>query len=104
MSPSGAQSYAQGRMGAYGWDGSQFSCLVSLWNIESGWRWNAYNAGSGAYGIPQSLPGDKMATSGADWRTSSATQINWGLGYISSRYGSPCSAYSFETSHIPYWY
>jgi hypothetical protein len=104
LSPAGAQSYAQGRMGAFGWDSSQFNCLVRLWNIESGWRWNAYNASSGAYGIPQSLPGDKMASAGGDWRTSSATQIEWGLGYIQGRYGSPCGALAFETSHVPYWY
>jgi len=104
LSPGGAQSYAQGRMGAYGWDGAQFDCLVRLWNIESGWRWDAYNASSGAYGIPQSLPGDKMASAGGDWRTSSATQIEWGLGYIQARYSTPCGAYSFETSHVPYWY
>jgi peptidoglycan DL-endopeptidase CwlO len=104
LSPAGAQAYASGRMSAYGWSGSQFSCLVALWNIESGWRWDAYNASSGAYGIPQSLPGSKMASSGGDWSTSSATQINWGLGYIADRYGTPCGAYDFETSHVPYWY
>lgn len=104
LSPGGAQSYAASRLGAYGWSGSQFSCLVTLWNIESGWRWNAYNASSGAYGIPQSLPGSKMASAGGDWTTSSATQIEWGLGYIRDRYGSPCGALGFETSHNPYWY
>lgn len=104
LSPAGAQSYAASRLGAYGWSGSQFSCLVTLWNIESGWRWNAYNAASGAYGIPQSLPGSKMASAGGDWTTSSATQIEWGLGYIRDRYGSPCGALGFETSHNPYWY
>lgn len=104
LSPAGAQSYAASRLGAYGWGGGQLSCLVSLWTIESGWRWNAYNASSGAYGIPQSLPGSKMATAGGDWTTSSKTQIEWGLGYIQARYGSPCGAYAFETSHTPYWY
>lgn len=104
LSPAGAQSYAASRIGAYGWSGSQFSCLLTLWNIESGWRWNAYNAASGAYGIPQSLPGSKMASAGGDWTISSATQIEWGLGYIRDRYGSPCSALGFETSHNPYWY
>ena len=104
LSPGAAQNYAASRLGAYGWSSGQMGCLISLWNIESGWRWNAYNASSGAYGIPQSLPGDKMATAGADWTTSSSTQIEWGLGYIRSRYGSPCSAYAFETSHTPYWY
>ncbi|MGN6744475.1 MAG: coiled-coil domain-containing protein [Amnibacterium sp.] len=104
LSPGAAQSYAQGRMAAYGWDGSQFDCLVRLWNIESGWQWNAYNPSSGAYGIPQALPADKLASSGSDWRTSSATQIEWGLGYIQNRYSTPCGAYAFETSHVPYWY
>lgn len=104
LSAAGAQNYAQGRMGAYGWDSSQFNCLVRLWNIESGWEWDAYNASSGAYGIPQSLPADKMSSAGGDWRTSSATQIDWGLGYIQGRYGTPCGALAFETSHVPYWY
>ena len=104
LSPAGAQSYASSRLGAYGWGGGQMSCLISLWNIESGWRWNAYNASSGAYGIPQSLPGAKMATAGGDWTTSSRTQIEWGLGYIQARYSTPCGAYAFETSHVPYWY
>jgi hypothetical protein len=104
LSPAGAQAYAASRLGAYGWGSGQMSCLISLWNIESGWRWNAYNASSGAYGIPQSLPGSKMATAGGDWTTSSKTQIEWGLGYIQARYSTPCGAYSFETSHVPYWY
>jgi peptidoglycan DL-endopeptidase CwlO len=104
LSPAGAQAYASSRLGAYGWSSGQMSCLVRLWNIESGWRWNAYNASSGAYGIPQSLPGSKMATAGGDWTTSSQTQIEWGLGYIKARYGSPCGALAFETSHVPYWY
>jgi hypothetical protein len=104
LSPAGAQAYAASRLGAYGWSSGQMSCLISLWNIESGWRWNAYNASSGAYGIPQSLPGSKMATAGGDWTTSSRTQIEWGLGYIQARYSTPCGAYSFETSHVPYWY
>jgi peptidoglycan DL-endopeptidase CwlO len=104
LSPAGAQAYAASRLGAYGWSGSQMSCLVRLWTIESGWRWNAYNASSGAYGIPQSLPGSKMATAGGDWTTSSKTQIEWGLGYIQARYSTPCGALAFETSHVPYWY
>ena len=104
LSPAGAQAYASSRLGAYGWSSGQMSCLTRLWNIESGWRWNAYNASSGAYGIPQSLPGSKMATAGGDWTTSSKTQIEWGLGYIQARYSSPCGALSFETSHVPYWY
>jgi hypothetical protein len=73
--------------------GEQYSCLVSLWNKESGWNAYANNPSSGAYGIPQSLPGSKMASAGADWATNPATQITWGLGYISARYGDPCGAW-----------
>jgi hypothetical protein len=69
-----------------------------LWQRESGWRYNAENP-SGAYGIPQALPGSKMATAGADWQTNPATQIKWGLGYIQSRYGTPCSAWAFEEAN-----
>ncbi|WP_375406454.1 hypothetical protein [uncultured Amnibacterium sp.] len=104
LSSAGAQAYAASRLGAYGWSGGQMSCLTRLWNIESGWSWNAYNASSGAYGIPQALPASKMAAAGGDWTTSSRTQIDWGLGYIQARYSSPCGALSFETSHVPYWY
>ncbi|GAA4744227.1 hypothetical protein GCM10025783_14860 [Amnibacterium soli] len=104
LSPAAAQAYAASRLGAYGWGGGQMPCLTRLWTIESGWRWNAYNASSGAYGIPQSLPGSKMATAGGDWTTSSRTQIEWGLGYIQARYSTPCGALAFETSHVPYWY
>ncbi|MHA7986724.1 coiled-coil domain-containing protein [Rathayibacter sp. CAU 1779] len=103
-SPGAAQSYAQSVMGSYGWDGSQFSCLVDLWNQESGWRWNAYNSSSGAYGIPQSLPAEKLASAGGDWQTNGDTQINWGLGYISAVYGTPCAAWDHEMSHNPHWY
>ncbi|WOF22312.1 hypothetical protein N8K70_13080 [Microbacterium betulae] len=82
----------------YGWGDDQFSCLVSLWNRESGWSYTAMNASSGAYGIPQSLPGSKMASAGADWETNAATQIAWGLGYIASTYGTPCGAWSHSES------
>lgn len=78
----------------YGWNGNQWSCLAELWNHESGWRTNAGNPTSGAYGIPQALPGSKMASAGADWRTNPVTQIQWGLGYIKGRYGSPCNAWA----------
>ena len=67
--PGSAQAYAAGAVAARGWPSSEFDCLVALWNKESGWRVNAYNASSGAYGIPQALPGSKMATAGADWET-----------------------------------
>ena len=96
--PSGsAQSIASDMVAARGWDGSQFSCLVSLWNRESGWSTTAANP-SGAYGIPQALPGSKMASAGPDWQNNAATQISWGLGYISSRYGTPCGAWGHSQS------
>jgi hypothetical protein len=71
----------------------QFPCLNSLWKKESGWNYKALNSSSGAYGIPQALPGDKMASAGSDWKTNPATQIEWGLGYIKGRYGTPCKAW-----------
>ena len=76
----------------------QFPCLDKLWAKESGWNQYASNASTGAYGIPQALPGDKMATVADDWRTNPATQIKWGLGYIEGRYGTPCSAWSHSES------
>lgn len=86
----------------YGWGADQFSCLDSLWTKESGWNYQAYNASSGATGIPQSLPGSKMASAGADWQSSAATQIRWGLGYIAAAYGTPCSAWGH--SQATNWY
>lgn len=97
-SPGTAQSIAHDMVLARGWGEGEFNCLVSLWNKESGWRVNASNASSGAYGIPQALPGSKMASVGADWQTNAATQITWGLGYISGRYGTPCGAWSQSQS------
>ncbi|MEN9992981.1 MAG: hypothetical protein RLY83_551 [Actinomycetota bacterium] len=96
------QAIAYGKMSAFGWGREQYSCLVKLWDRESNWRINAYNASSGAYGIPQALPGNKMATAGPDWLTNPETQINWGINYIKSRYGSPCSALSHSDRHN--WY
>ncbi|MFB9642299.1 lytic transglycosylase domain-containing protein [Agromyces lapidis] len=96
--PGSAQAYAAGAVAARGWGAGEFDCLVALWNKESGWNVNAYNAGSGAYGIPQALPGSKMATAGADWETNAGTQIEWGLGYISGRYGTPCGAWGHSES------
>lgn len=92
--PGSAQAIAYQMVMARGWGDSEFACLVALWNKESGWRVNAYNASSGAYGIPQALPGNKMGSAGADWETNPATQISWGLGYIGGRYGTPCGAWS----------
>jgi hypothetical protein len=83
-------------LGSFGWSSSEFGCLVSLWNVESGWDVYASNPSSGAYGIPQALPGSKMASSGPDWQSDAATQIRWGLGYIKSTYGSPCVAEAHE--------
>jgi hypothetical protein len=102
-SPAGAKATAE-RMAAerYGWGGDQFGCLVSLWTKESGWNYQASNPSSGAYGIPQSLPGSKMATVGADWQTNATTQIAWGLDYISRAYGTPCSAWGH--SQATNWY
>lgn len=86
------QAIAYSKMKNFKWGIDQYSCLVKLWNRESNWRVNAFNASSGAYGIPQALPGKKMAVAGPDWMTNPETQINWGLGYIEGRYGSPCAA------------
>jgi hypothetical protein len=96
------QAIAAALLPKFGFDNSQMSCLVPLWAGESGWRVNAENASSGAYGIPQALPGSKMATAGSDWQTNPATQIAWGLGYIRDRYGSPCGAWGFKQGHG--WY
>lgn len=96
------QQIALAMLADYGWTQSQFGCLVSLWNMESGWNPYATNPSSGAYGIPQSLPAYKMASAGADWRTNPVTQIRWGLTYIQGRYGTPCGAWAHETAY--YWY
>jgi len=97
--PGTAQSTAYNMLSSFGWSPSTyFSCLNNIYTRESGWRYNAENA-SGAYGIPQALPGSKMASAGADWMTNPATQIKWGLGYIQSVYGDPCSAWSFWQAH-----
>ncbi|QNN98287.1 hypothetical protein SEA_LILMARTIN_37 [Streptomyces phage LilMartin] len=73
----------------------QFSCLKKLWNNESEWNHKAVNSSSGAYGIPQALPGSKMASAGKDWKTNPFTQVKWGVDYIEDRYGSPCNALAF---------
>ena len=80
----------------------QFSCLDSLWTKESDWRWDADNPTSSAYGIPQSLPGSKMASAGADWATNPETQIRWGLDYIAQSYGTPCAAWQHSKANN--WY
>lgn len=87
----------------YGWGAGEFSCLDQLWQKESGWNYAALNASSGATGIPQALPGSKMASAGNDWATNATTQIAWGLEYInSSRYGTPCAAWSHSVANN--WY
>ncbi|WFR85352.1 lytic transglycosylase domain-containing protein [Arthrobacter sp. Y-9] len=100
--PAGAQSYAAGRLGSYGWGQDQFQCLQLLWTQESSWLTTATNASSGAYGIAQALPAGKYASAGSDWLTNYRTQIEWGLGYIRDRYGSPCGAWAHEVSNN--WY
>jgi len=86
----------------YGYGSGQFDCFNNIIMRESKWDINATNPSSGAYGIPQALPGSKMATIASDWRTNPATQIIWGIEYMKDRYGSPCSAWGFKSSHG--WY
>ena len=100
--PAGAQAYAAAQLGSYGWGAGQMPCLQKLWTKESDWKTTATNASSGAYGVVQSLPASKMASAGADYMTNYRTQINWGLNYVKSRYGSPCGALDFHLAHN--WY
>lgn len=96
--------YAKEMLPEFGWGEGEWSCLISLWNGESNWDYKATNSSSGAYGIPQSLPADKMATSGEDWRTNPITQMHWGMDYIKQSYGTPCGAKAFWDSNNPHWY
>ena len=97
--PNTAQSIAYNLLASFGFSpATYFGCLLDLWNRESGWRYDAENA-SGAYGIPQALPGSKMASAGPDWQTNPATQIKWGLSYIKQLYGNPCGAWAFEEAN-----
>ena len=96
------RTIARALLPEFGFDESQFSCLDPLWTGESGWNVHADNPASSAYGIPQALPGEKMASAGPDWQNNAETQIRWGLGYIQSRYGTPCSALAFKQGHN--WY
>jgi hypothetical protein len=96
------KAIASALLGDFGWDSSQMGCLDSLWTKESGWNVHADNASSSAYGIPQALPGSKMASAGPDWENNPVTQIKWGLGYIQSRYGTPCNAWGH--SEASNWY
>jgi hypothetical protein len=93
---------ARALLGEFGYSQDQFGCLDSLYSRESGWRVDANNPYSSAYGIPQALPGSKMASAGSDWETNPVTQIRWGLGYIQDRYGSPCGAWAHSQGHG--WY
>jgi len=86
----------------FGYGDDEYSCFNNIIIRESKWRIDATNPRSGAYGIPQALPGSKMASAGSDWRTNPATQIIWSLGYMKDRYGSPCAAWSFKRSRG--WY
>jgi len=97
-----SRAVGQALAAARGWTGDEWACLDNLWARESGWRVNAGNLSSGAFGIPQALPGSKMGSVAADWRTNPATQVTWGLNYIAGRYGTPCGAWaSFRTNN---WY
>ncbi|MBL1069131.1 transglycosylase SLT domain-containing protein [Streptomyces sp. 7-21] len=92
------QAIAQEMIG----DPAQFECFSNIVERESGWDPTATNAESGAYGLVQALPADKMASAGSDWKTNPATQIEWGLGYMNERYGSPCDAWEFWQANN--WY
>jgi len=99
--PGSAKAIAADIVASKGWGTGEYDCLVALWQKESSWNVYAYNP-SGAYGIPQALPGSKMASAGADWQTNPATQITWGLGYIQGRYGTPCGAWAHSKANN--WY
>ncbi|MEU4964174.1 aggregation-promoting factor C-terminal-like domain-containing protein [Streptomyces smyrnaeus] len=103
-SAAAAQATARQMLGEFGWSQKQWPALKSLWQRESGWRWNARNPSSGAYGIVQALPPSKMRSAGADWRTNPATQIKWGMRYIKGRYGSPSGAWAAWNRRSPHWY
>ncbi len=103
VAPGTARAIAsQMMLSMYGWGSDQFACFDKIITQESGWNVSATNRSSGAYGIPQALPGSKMATAGADWQTNPATQIKWALGYVQARYSTPCGAWAFKSAHG--WY
>ena len=97
-----AKAYALSFIETFGWGSEEYSCLVNLWTRESQWRTLAANPSSGAYGIPQALPGSKMAVEGPDWMTNHETQIRWGVKYIAARYETPCGAWAHSEEHN--WY
>jgi hypothetical protein len=90
------KTLARALMPQYGMSSSEFDCLDNIWSQESGWNVHADNPSSSAYGIPQALPGSKMASAGPNWEDNAETQIRWGLGYIKGRYGSACAAWSYK--------
>jgi cell wall-associated NlpC family hydrolase len=102
--PKGNQAIGKRLAAKRGWTGAKWKALYNLWTRESGWNEKADNPTSDAYGIPQALPGRKMASAGSDWKTNPETQIKWGLQYIEERYGDPAKAWSFWNSHNPHWY
>jgi hypothetical protein len=100
--PDSAKGIAYRLLQKRGWGNAEYACLVALWDRESHWNVHAANPTSGAYGIPQALPGTKMATVGKDWKSNPKTQIIWGLGYIATRYDTPCGAW--KASEAQGWY
>ncbi len=96
------QQIARKMLRSFGWTWRQFKYLNLLWEAESSWSVSAENPSTGAFGIPQAVPGSKMSAAGPDWQTDAATQIRWGLDYISSAYGSPRSAWEHEVTYG--WY
>ncbi len=100
--PAAAKAFAATALAAHGWGADQMSCLTQLWERESSWLTSAENPSSGAYGIAQSLPANKMESVGSDWSTNAQTQITWGLTYIEGRYGTPCGAWGH--SNAVGWY
>ncbi len=102
VSPGSARAIGKAMAAERGWGDDEFACLDRLYERESHWNVYAENKRSGAYGIPQAMPGSKMASAGADWRTNPTTQIRWGLGYIAGRYGTPCGAWAHSQARG--WY
>lgn len=104
--PASAQRWMHAHLKDYTWGENQWNPLLALWNGESGWRWNAQNPTSPAYGIPQADPGNKMAAAGSDWRTNPVTQMRWGAEYIRGTpgYGNPANAYRLWLGRNPHWY
>ena len=91
-----ARQIARRMLRSFHWTGWQFQWLNRLWSHESSWNVYASNPYSGAYGIPQAVPGSKMSSAGPNWESSARTQIRWGMDYIKGRYGSPHLAWEHE--------